>query len=120
MTGRDILASQGGKDDWLGKDDGGRALPEEVPDQRVDTCSTRRGQEPPPECLTQDDIAEISQAFPNRWKLLSQSAYPNLGLSASVGDTFDVGGSSKIGFLLTGGYKYGYQRYLQKVQEYPP
>jgi hypothetical protein len=29
-TGRDILASEGGQDDWLGRDDGGRALPSEA------------------------------------------------------------------------------------------
>lgn len=116
-TGRDILASQGGKTDWLGTDDGGRALPEEVPEQRVATCDVRRGQEPPPGCLTNEDLTEISRAFPNRWKLLDQTAYPNLGLSASIGNTFDLGGAGKLGFLLTGGYKYGYERYRAKVSK---
>jgi outer membrane receptor protein involved in Fe transport len=114
-TGRDILASQGGKTDFLGYDDGGRQMPEEVPDVQLATCRVRRGEEPPEGCLTTEDITEISRAFPNSWKRLTQTAYPNLGLSASVGNTFEVGKEGRLGFLLTGGYKHNYEAYRETV-----
>lgn len=114
-TGRDILGSQGGETDWLGTDDGGRALPDEVPEEKLVKCRTRAGQDPPEGCLTPEEIVELSQAFPNTWKLVKQTAYPNLGVSASVGNTFDLGGAGKLGFLLTGGYKYGFESYVEKV-----
>jgi hypothetical protein len=89
--------------DWLGLDDGGRALPEVVPaDRRVELSDD----------LTQEDLERIGESFRNAWLPAERTLMPNLGLSAQVGDEVEVG-NDRLGYLAS-------LRYSNKVQrEFP-
>jgi hypothetical protein len=77
-TGRDQQTYAGGGLDFLGYDDGARALPDEVPSDRPARVSND---------LDAGDMEDIGEAFENRWGTESRTAYPNLSLGATVGDT---------------------------------
>ena len=103
--GKKVLTYHGGAFDWLGFDDGTRALPAEVPPvylQKLDR--EERAQR----------VAEISRAFPNNWKREDGSAPPQVGLGFSVGNTTTIGGH-RAGYLFTLGYRYSVQRAHEKV-----
>jgi hypothetical protein len=99
---------RGGDWDSLGFDDGTRAQPDGVPDQRVDAA--RRGQPG----LTRDEVNAIGREFPNNWKLLRTRTLPSLNAGLSVGDTVKVAGR-KLGYLVTGGYRLNYSRFDESV-----
>jgi hypothetical protein len=86
-----IAGPQGGLD-FLGFDDGTRALPSDVP----------RGQSL--ESLTTTEQDRISLSFPNNWLLGRHDALPNMGLNLSIGDTLDVDGHL-LGYRLIVGYR---------------
>jgi hypothetical protein len=88
-TFHDVLGYEGGRLDWLGFDDGTRALPGEVPNERV--AVTRNG-------FSRDEVNEIARSFPNIWQPRRQIGLPNMGLSFSVGDTVALGQRS-LGYL---------------------
>ncbi len=87
-----IAGPQGGLD-FLGFDDGTRALPADVP----------RGSSIDDETPNVRD--QISLSFPNNWMLGRRTALPNMGVNLSVGDTLDVDGHL-LGYRLTVGYRY--------------
>ncbi|MBK8170251.1 MAG: TonB-dependent receptor [Sandaracinaceae bacterium] len=93
-TFRSTLGYEGGSLDWLGIDDGTRAMPSGVPDVRVDAG---RG-------LTSDQVNAIARQFPNHWNVTRSTALPDLTLNASIGDTLDVGGH-RLGYLVSFGYQ---------------
>lgn len=104
-TGRDILSYEGGATDYLGFDDGTRALPDGVPEERV--AVTRGG-------FSGDEVGEFSSLFSNKWELLDSTAYPNLSLGFSVGDTLGLG-AGKLGYFLTLGYRNSVSRYQEQL-----
>lgn len=101
-TGQSMPSYTGGALDFLGIDDGTRALPEGVPDQQVSTVGG----------LTPDQVSDVSRRFPNKWQLGERLALPNLSLGLSVGDTLD-GSAGRLGYLLTLGYRHKYERYIE-------
>jgi outer membrane receptor protein involved in Fe transport len=107
--GRDMQSYDGGGLDFLGFDDGTRALPDEVPSDQV---VNRRP--PVGDPIDPERAAEIGEAFPNRWSLSSRTAPPSLGLGFSLGDTARLG-ERRFGYLLTLGYRYGSTRYRETV-----
>lgn len=78
-TGRKQLYYEGGKTDWLGLDDGTRALPSDFPDYRT--------------FLTLDFLqrAELAKNFNSDWRLFERRFSPNLSLQYSIGRTFEIG-----------------------------
>jgi outer membrane receptor protein involved in Fe transport len=88
----------GGNLDWLGFDDGTRALPGEVPDERVLFFPREND-------FTQQDIERIAESFPNTWNLERKTSLPSIGLGLTVGDQMSVGGD-KLGYLVSFGYGY--------------
>lgn len=78
-TGRDQRTSAGGDLDFFGYDDGGRSLPSAVPSDRPARVSND---------LDAGAMEDIGEAFENRWTSSTRTAYPNLSLGATVGDTF--------------------------------
>lgn len=113
-TFRNVLGYEGGKLDWLGFDDGTRALPGAVPDERV-TSMRVPGMEPR---LTPDDITRIGRSFDNTWNVDRTRALPNMGLGLIVGDTVKVGGRD-LGYLAAFGYQYRTERRLSRITEAP-
>lgn len=87
-----IGATEGGLD-FLGFDDGTRALPAAVP----------RGSSI--EDLTTPQQDQVSLSFHNDWLLGRRVALPNMSLNLSIGDTLDVGGHL-LGYRLMVGYRH--------------
>ncbi|MEO8180055.1 MAG: TonB-dependent receptor [Deltaproteobacteria bacterium] len=103
-TGQSIPNYEGGSWDWLGHDDGTRALPGAVPDQRVWNGSG----------LGLERMLEISRAFPGIWEVRRGTAPPNLSLGASVGDTLALG-AGRLGYLFTLGYRSKFEHYSEGI-----
>jgi len=103
-TGSDALDYRGGGLDWLGVDDGTRTLPGALPPNgAIDRT-----------LLTPEQLTAIGRSFQNAWNVTRQTALPSFRLSASVGDTLDVGGHN-LGYLLTGTYGLSPQRLRETV-----
>lgn len=75
-TGRDFYKGGGGKMDFLGIDDGTRALPDGLPD--VETFTN-------PSTLSKAERLEYSKLFSNNWKLNKTNALPNFSGQFSMG-----------------------------------
>lgn len=95
--GQDILTYPGGATDFLGVDDGTRALPDSVPNERV--VASARG-------FSRDEVDDIAKAFPTEWERRTTTGIPDLNASMTLGDTLKVGGR-KLGLL--GNVNYGHQ-----------
>jgi outer membrane receptor protein involved in Fe transport len=103
-TFADRLSYRGGDLDFLAIDDGTRALPSGLQD-RVQI--TRSG--------PYDSFAAIEAAaerFPNVWQYERALAVPGLGFDVTLGDSIDLGGQRRFGYLVTAGYGYDLARTL--------
>lgn len=92
---------QGGKLDWLGFDDGTRALPSEIPDEQVTCCAPGIGAE-----FTRDEVTAMGRSFPNIWNLDRRTALPKMGVDLGVGGSTTFGKNKRFGYLLSLGYDY--------------
>lgn len=87
----DQLTYSGGSLDFLGFDDGTRALPDSVPtDQPVKISAD----------MAPETVEAIAEDFSNTWSLGSRTAYPNLSLGMTIGDTLKID-ERKLGYLAT-------------------
>jgi outer membrane receptor protein involved in Fe transport len=86
-TGRQGLAYEGGSRDFLGTDDGTRALPEEVQNASQGERSSTR----------------VGKSFSNNYRIQDTTLGPDLGLSTASGERFNALGG-KIGVLGTVSY----------------
>ena len=102
-TFRDRLTYEGGKYDWLGVDDGTRALPDPFDDPR--------GKLPYPankySAYSADEVEALGESLPNIYTRKSEWTPPDASVVASVGNTFDLR-IAKLGFVAAGGYKNDY------------
>ena len=96
-TLRQGLTYPGSSTDWLGTDDGRRALPDRVPSQRVTGVGLRS--------LPFDEIAEIGQSFETNWETAPNTVSPPISVGVSLGDTLKRKGWI-YGYLVTAGYKH--------------
>ena len=80
----------GGSRDWLGFDDGARSLPAEIPRDRP----LRTGE------VSDAMIESAGESFANVWSIRQRTAYPALGVGATIGDTLRLG-ERKLGYLAT-------------------
>jgi hypothetical protein len=103
-TGQDMPTYEGGSLDWLGIEDGTRALPEGVPEERVWTGSG----------LGAERLREISTLFRNVWDVDSRNALPNLSLGFNVGDTIN-GSAGRFGYLVTLGYRHRFDHFSESM-----
>ncbi|GAB4570274.1 MAG: TonB-dependent receptor [Haliangiales bacterium] len=84
---QDVNGQSGGALDFLGYDDGTRALPEVIPsDMAIDN-------------MPMELQERAGEAFANNWTPTTESGMPNLGLGAEVGDTLDLGRGRRLGYL---------------------
>lgn len=86
----------GGSNDWLGKDDGTRAIPQAIQD-RWDARQFMDG-------LAQSDAVALFSQVNRDYNLVSTSVDPNLGANISFGDSYDLNDDFRAGFLLSSGY----------------
>ncbi|MFZ1865280.1 MAG: TonB-dependent receptor plug domain-containing protein [Polyangiales bacterium] len=73
----------GGNRDWLGFDDGSRALPSAVGSDRLDVGTAGSGSR----YITRDQVAQVGHQFENVWNPKYKLAIPQLSLKASVGNS---------------------------------
>jgi hypothetical protein len=94
-TFTDGLSYDGGGVDWLGVDDGARALPGPVAAefdrsglQRCAGAIALPGRGP---CVTQAELDALARTLPNVWQAEPEMLPPGFGLSVAAGDRYDLG-----------------------------
>ncbi|MES1157622.1 MAG: TonB-dependent receptor, partial [Haliangium ochraceum] len=102
-TFRDRLTYRGGGTDWLGFDDGTRALPGVVEGRKL-----RRSVGGP--FPTFDSVNAAGAEFQNRWNLRRTTAMPQMGFNLSVGNSIKLGHQRRFGFLVAAVYDYNVER----------
>ena len=87
-TGKDIPLSPAGSRDWLGFDNGARALPGGFPANKI----VRRGIFTPDVGYTPDEITQFGRLLDNTWRPVSTGGAPGQNWSAVFGNRFgDLG-----------------------------
>lgn len=94
-TFRDRLTYRGSSTDWLGIDDGTRALPSSIPNYRV----TRLGPKPDGSVITRDDLTRWGQDINAYMSTQRAMALPNMSGNVTVGNTHKVGTEHEIGYI---------------------
>lgn len=108
-TFRDMPTYDGGDTDYLGSDDGTRALPDGFPEEYIRVRSRSN-----PEGFSPEDIAELGRLFPNNWAQRTKAALPNMSAGLSIGDTIETS-AGNIGYYLTLGYRNRSQRLVERL-----
>lgn len=91
-TFKNYKTYDGGRYDWLGIDDGSRALPGDIPDTKVfDT-------------LKSDAKAELAKKMTPSWGLKNKKALPQLALQYSIGRNFKLF-KKEFGFIFATSYR---------------
>jgi hypothetical protein len=102
-TFQDMPTYRGGKRDWIGFDDGTRALPASLGGQRLDVGRAGDGSR----YQTRDQVAQVGRQFPNIWNPSSKTAIPTLDLKASIGNSGDLKKDGRrAGYLVSLLYEY--------------
>jgi TonB-dependent receptor len=92
---------KGSDTDWLGFDGGTRALPDEVPDYKVE-----RGYDISEDVeVSEAETVSVGQAVNSYMTTISKTLPPNYGLSVVAGDSFKLGNTVKLGVI--GALNYG-------------
>ena len=76
-TFKDKKSYKGGKTDWLGVDDGTRAMPSTIPNTEDFNA------------LTYQDKAKVAQSFETDWNIYGNKFLPNLNFQYTIGHHFD-------------------------------
>ena len=85
---KDFVTYSGGGKDWLGMDDGTRALPSLITDQKVG-----RGN------YTSDQLEEIGNSFNNNWNTKKSRSPLNGSFKINMGDKYELGEQSLFGYI---------------------
>ncbi|WP_371877537.1 TonB-dependent receptor domain-containing protein [Pyxidicoccus parkwayensis] len=99
-TGQERNSQQGGGLEWLGFASSQRRLPEAIPTSHELGANGESG----------EALEQQWESFPNVWRTQRKTALPNLGLSASVGDTLRFE-NRRLGYLAT--INYGHKESTQ-------
>ena len=97
-TGEDGLTYPGGSLDFLGFDDGSRALPNIVRDQAADLPIRERGRFTPLG-FTPAEIQAFGQSFANVWSPERRQVPVNQGYKFSLGNSNKIFGNKEFGYL---------------------
>lgn len=108
-TFRPTLDYGGGRWDWTGFDRS-RDLPGAVPNENVVT--SRNG-------FTLEEANAIGRSFSNHWQYDHSTAIPNIGVGATLGNSYSLGEGRRFGYLLTAGYGYDTAR-TSGINRYRP
>ena len=105
-TGKDGLSYPGGSTDWLGFDDGRRALPSTIPDQKVVPSGRFGGG------FSQQELTALGQSFENIWEPRETTGKPDSSFSLLAGNSW-----GKLGAV--GSVTYNYKnRFRAEEQQY--
>jgi hypothetical protein len=98
-TGSNFMSYQTGGTDWLGYDDGTRALPSGFPEKNI------RGDQ----SITPEQLTEYSKMFPNNWAPRTIQPAINSSFALSVGNSYPVADESEFGFIGSLTYKNSFE-----------
>ena len=93
-TGKKQLYSAGGKTEWIGLDDGTRALPASFPS--VANFQALQGQRTQSSIL---EIADIAKSYQSDWRLYEKKFSPNTSLQYTLGRFYKLNDDKSIGLL---------------------
>jgi hypothetical protein len=85
-----------GESDWLGYDDGTRAMPTGFPATLNDTS------------ISAQELQTYGRLFKNNWAPKRVTAPMNMNWSATLGNAYETGEESQLGFIATLSYRTGY------------
>ncbi len=114
-TFADRLGYRGGSRDWLGFDDGSRALPDVVQGRKL--VPSRIGV-----MSTFPDRAAVEaagQEFRNTWNFQRTTGLPQMGMNLTVGDAIDLRGRKRFGYLASLVYDYADERLVGVTRPKP-
>ncbi len=103
-TFRERLTHRGGDLDWLGFDDGTRALPDGFPNYKL----TRRTPKPDGTPASDEDLALAGRQLNSYMSARRSSTPPDHGASIVVGNGWDLSEGRKFGFLGSVNYNRSY------------
>jgi hypothetical protein len=107
-TGQDILLSPLGSRDWLGYDNGARALPSAFPTGKI----VRRGLFTPDVGYSPEEITALGRLLENRWVPETASGTPGQNWSVSLGNR--VG---RLGFIASATHAYR-EQYVEERRRF--
>ncbi len=93
-TGKKQLYSAGGKTEWIGLDDGTRALPASFPS--VQNFQALQGQRTQSSIL---EIASLAKSYQSDWRLYEKKFSPNTSLQYTLGRFYKLNDDKSIGLL---------------------
>jgi TonB-dependent receptor len=94
-TFRNRLAYRGSSTDWLGFDDGLRALPSGIPSYRL----SRNASKPDGSLVNEAELKQHGEAINTYMSARRRFTGPNFGGSVVIGDGFELGEGRRIGYL---------------------
>jgi outer membrane receptor protein involved in Fe transport len=103
-TFKNNLTYHGGSRDWLGFDDGTRALAEQVKGLKLKAATIQGGG------LTPAQLEAAGESFPNNWNLHTTNGLPQMGFSLTVGNSINFTKKRRFGFLASVVYDYALER----------
>lgn len=106
-TGATGIGYQGGEWDWLGFDDGTRALPDEVAAASDDQPLLERDMFSELG-YTAEELEAFGEALPNIWNVHERTIPPDTGLGISAGNKFDIAGRP-LGVLIAASWSRDYK-----------
>jgi len=94
-TFRDMLTYRGSSTDFLGIDDGTRALPPSIPHYRLARLETK----PDGTKITSEELTTYGRAINAYMTTQRKTAPPNMSGNVTVGDTIKLGAEHELGYL---------------------
>ncbi len=113
-TFKDRLTYDGSSTDWLGLDDGSRALPDGVPSFRL----KRNSRKPGGDLVRDSELVDPAKELNSRMSAHMANTPPDHGGSVVVGNGWLLGGKQKLGALASLNYSHSYQIRREVLKEY--
>ncbi|MFO1526880.1 MAG: TonB-dependent receptor [Turneriella sp.] len=104
-TAQTFRSYDGGKLDWLGVDDGSRALPSSVGEKRVGTSN-----------YSSSELLTMGRDFKNSYSIKEGKGLPNGNISAEFGKTYKLGETVSLGLIFTGMFRENFTNITQKYR----
>ncbi len=112
-TGKNTLSYRGGGTDWLGFDDGTRALPSAVRGVKLAPGNIFQPGLPP------EELERLGESFQNRWNTTRTTGLPQMGFNLTVGNSFNFARKRRFGFLTSVVYDYAIERLVGVIRPKP-
>jgi outer membrane receptor protein involved in Fe transport len=113
-TFKNNLSYRGGGTDWLGFDDGTRALPAAVKGVKLAPQNIFT-----PGGLPPDELERLGESFQNRWNTRTTAGLPQIGFNLTVGNSFNFAKKRRFGFLTSLVYDYALERLVGVTRPKP-